>query len=118
MALAILHRSHQTVTDMAYTETQKSEDRGQDAVMRTEISWLWNKENSAVFEMKVEVKLREKHYVEYYQLDIKKKLWNDILMDLMPKKETISQKRDDSGDNVGSRSTLSEHKPYHSSYVK
>jgi hypothetical protein len=52
--------------------------------------------------MKVELELRDKYYIEYYKLDIKKELWNDVLMDLMPKEE-IKGRRRGGGDvyNVG-----------------
>jgi hypothetical protein len=93
---ATLDQSCQLVVVAA---THKAGKRGQDPVLKTKLSWLWNTNNSAVFRMKVELKLPEKYYVEYYKLDIRKELWNDMLMDMMPIEETYGLRRGN-GDRI------------------
>ncbi|XP_025420717.1 uncharacterized protein LOC112690837 [Sipha flava] len=95
--LATLDQSGQTIV---VAPTHKVGNRGQDPVLITKLSWLWNTNNSAVFRMKVELKLPGKYYVEYYKLDIRKELWNDMLMDMMPIEETYGLRRGN-GDRIG-----------------
>jgi hypothetical protein len=96
---ATLYQSCQTVVVAADTKTLKVYNRGQDSVLKTKLPWLWNTKNSVVFRMKVELKLPENYYMEYYKLDIRKELLKYVLMDLIPIEETYGLRRG-SGDYV------------------
>jgi hypothetical protein len=68
--LATLGHRHQILGVTANTEKQKAGNRGPE--LKTEVLWLRNTRNSAVYRMKVELKIGEKCYVDYYKLDVKK----------------------------------------------
>jgi hypothetical protein len=68
--LATLGHRRQILGVTADTEKQKAGNRGPE--LRTEVLWMWNTRNSAVYRMKVELKIGEKYYVDYYKLDVKK----------------------------------------------
>jgi hypothetical protein len=68
--LATLGHRHQILGVTADSEKQKAGNRGLE--LKTEVLWLRNTRNSAVYRMKVELKIGEKCYVDYYKLDLKK----------------------------------------------